>query len=258
MTPERMISETRRAGAELGWEFDAISVGFPAPVIRGKVVCDPANLGPGWTKFDFQGAARKPIRLVNDAAMQALGSYDGGTMLFLGLGTGLGAALVVDGVVAPLELARLPYRDGEVEDYVGRRGLERYGGRKWRKHVERVDTLVFDQRLREFDLFVDDVDQVVHDAALATHDEVEVAQADIEVDHGRLVAAQREARRETGTGRGLAHAPFAGGHDDDLGHRLRSFRDQSFKGSTSNFSPSSLTCAGLAATSAGKAVSVVR
>jgi len=126
------------------------------------------------------------------------------------------------------------------------------------EHVEVVALLVFDQRLREFDLFVDDVDQVVHDAALATHDEVEVAQADVEVDHGRLVAAQREARRETGTGRGLAHAPFAGGHDDDLGHRLRSFRDQSFKGSTSNFSPSSLTCAGLAATSAGKAVSVVR
>lgn len=138
MTPRAMIQAIRREGAARRWRFDALSIGIPAPVRHGKVVREPTNLGPGWTRFDFARAARVPVRIVNDAAMQALGSWRGGAMLFLGLGTGLGSALVQDGVVVPLELARLPYRDGEVEDYVGARALERHGRRKWRKHVARV------------------------------------------------------------------------------------------------------------------------
>jgi predicted NBD/HSP70 family sugar kinase len=138
MTPRRMMADVRRAAAGRGWEYDAISIGVPAPVARGKVLREPANLGRGWTRFDFEAAVSKPVRIVNDAAMQALGSYQGGSMLFLGLGTGLGSALIVDGVLVPLELARLPFRGGEMEDYVGRRGLEKHGKRRWRTHVAGV------------------------------------------------------------------------------------------------------------------------
>jgi len=125
------------------WPYGAVSVGIPAPVHGGRVVADPVNLGPGWIGFDFPEAFGKPTKVVNDAAMQALGSYEGGKMLFLGLGTGLGTALVVDGVVEPMELAHLPFRKATFEDYVGERGLERLGQKKWRAAVaETVDRLV--------------------------------------------------------------------------------------------------------------------
>jgi polyphosphate glucokinase len=124
------------------WPYGAVSVGIPAPVHGGRVVADPVNLGPGWIGFDFPKAFGKPTKVVNDAAMQALGSYEGGKMLFLGLGTGLGTALVIDGVVEPMELAHLPFRKATFEDYVGERGLERLGKKKWRAAVaETVDRL---------------------------------------------------------------------------------------------------------------------
>jgi predicted NBD/HSP70 family sugar kinase len=135
LTPRRMVAAIGKEAAARGWEFDAISLGVPAPVVRGKIIREPAHLGRGWTRFDFARATRKPLRIVNDAAMQALGSYTGGTMLFLGFGTGLGSALIVDGVLVPMELARLPYRNGELEDHVGQRALERYGKRRWRRNV---------------------------------------------------------------------------------------------------------------------------
>lgn len=138
LTPRRMIADVLREAASRGWEFDAVSIGIPAPVARGAVLREPVNLGRGWTRFDFVAATGKAVQIVNDAAMQALGSYGGGTMLFLGLGTGLGSALIVDGTLVPLELARLRYRDGEMEDYVGLRGLEKYGKRRWRELVAEV------------------------------------------------------------------------------------------------------------------------
>jgi polyphosphate glucokinase len=112
-----------------------VSVGVPAPLRDGKVAVEPVNLGGGWVSFDFERAFGKPTKLINDAAMQALGSYDGGKMLFLGLGTGLGSAMVVNGTVEPMELAHLPYRKATFEDYVGERGLERSGKKRWRKDV---------------------------------------------------------------------------------------------------------------------------
>jgi predicted NBD/HSP70 family sugar kinase len=138
LTPGRMLAAVRRAVAREGWDFDVISIGIPAPVARGKVMREPANLGRGWTRFDFATAAGKPVRIVNDAAMQALGSYEGGAMLFLGLGTGLGSGLIVDGTLVPLELARLPYGEGEMEDQVGLRGLVKLGKRRWRKRVAEI------------------------------------------------------------------------------------------------------------------------
>jgi polyphosphate glucokinase len=137
LTPQMLVQSVSEAVAR--WSFDAISIGYPGPVRDGKPVEDPRNLGPGWVRFDFVKAFGKPVRLVNDAAMQALGSYRGGRMLFLGLGTGLGSALVTKGVLEPLELAHLPYRHGKsYEDYLGKRGLERLGKERWRLHVERV------------------------------------------------------------------------------------------------------------------------
>jgi polyphosphate glucokinase len=125
------------------WDWDVVSVGIPAPVAHGRVVSDPVNLGDGWAGFDFEGAFGKPTKILNDAAMQALGSYEGGKMLFLGLGTGLGSALVVDGIVEPMELGHLPFRKRTFEDYVGERGLKRLGKKKWRKAVhEAVERLV--------------------------------------------------------------------------------------------------------------------
>jgi polyphosphate glucokinase len=125
-----------------GWRWDVVSIGIPAPVHWDRVVTEPANLGTGWVGFDFGAAFGKPTKLVNDAAMQAIGSYEGGRMLFLGLGTGLGSALVLDGVLEPLELAHLPFRKHTFEDYVGRRGLEKRGQKKWQAAVfEAVERL---------------------------------------------------------------------------------------------------------------------
>ena len=136
LTAGRMVASALKCTA--GWKYEAVSIGYPGPVLRGRPVSEPHNLASGWVGFDFQAAFGCPVKLVNDAAMQALGSYRGGKMLFLGLGTGLGSAMVVEGIVEPMELAHLPYRKGTYEDYVGVRGLERCGKRKWRRHVEDV------------------------------------------------------------------------------------------------------------------------
>jgi predicted NBD/HSP70 family sugar kinase len=134
MTAAEMVKQVRPATK--GWDYSAISIGYPGPVLHGRPLAEPHNLGPGWVKFDFEKAFGVPVRLVNDAAMQALGSYEGGRMLFLGLGTGLGSAMIVGGVIEPMELAHLPYKKGRTyEDYVGNRGLERLGKKKWRQHV---------------------------------------------------------------------------------------------------------------------------
>jgi polyphosphate glucokinase len=124
------------------WSYEMVSVGVPAPVHAGRVVREPANLGKGWVGFDFEAAFGKPTKLVNDAAMQALGSYQGGRMLFLGLGTGLGTTMIVAGVVEPMELGHLPFRKATYEDYVGVRGRKRLGDKRWRKAVfETVELL---------------------------------------------------------------------------------------------------------------------
>jgi len=124
------------------WEWKAVSVGVPADVHGDRVTAEPVNLGPGWVGFDFADAFGKPTKVINDAAMQAVGSYEGGRMLFLGFGTGLGSTMIVDGVVAPMELGYLPFRKATFEGYVGERGLERLGKKRWRKAVlETVDRL---------------------------------------------------------------------------------------------------------------------
>jgi predicted NBD/HSP70 family sugar kinase len=133
LTPEEMVAGTLAAAA--GWTWSRVAVGIPAPVRGGKVVSEPANLGTGWVGFDFESAFGKPTRVVNDAVMQAIGSYRGGRMLFLGLGTGLGSTMIADGVVEPLELAHLPYRKKTFEDYLGERSLEKRGKKKWTKDV---------------------------------------------------------------------------------------------------------------------------
>ena len=134
LTPRKMVKAVREATA--GWNYSVVSIGYPGPVVHGKPLRDPANLGPGWVGFDFQKAFGCPVRIINDAAMQALGSYRGGRMLFLGLGTGLGSALIVDGVLEPMELAHLPYKHGRTfEHYVGVAALERMGGKKWTRTV---------------------------------------------------------------------------------------------------------------------------
>src|SRR4030095_2044641 len=115
-----------------------VRIGYPGPVVRNRPAREPYNLGKGWVDFNYEKAFGVPVKIVNDAAMQALGSYDGGKMLFLGLGTGLGTTLIVDGVIVPMELAHLPYRKATFEDYVGKRGLDRYGKKRWRRHVEDV------------------------------------------------------------------------------------------------------------------------
>jgi polyphosphate glucokinase len=140
LTAEQMVDGVK--GVTGDWAFDVVSVGVPAPVRDDRVVTEPANLGGGWFDFDFAEAFGKPTKVMNDAAMQALGSYDGGKMLFLGLGTGLGSALVVEGVVEPLELAHLPFRKATFEDYVGQQARERLGKKKWRAAVlETIDRL---------------------------------------------------------------------------------------------------------------------
>ncbi|MFO1301744.1 MAG: hypothetical protein U1F17_15505 [Burkholderiaceae bacterium] len=141
LSPQQMVRGTLDASCD--WRYEAVSIGYPGPVLHGRPVREPHNLGRGWVGFDFGAALGRPVRVVNDAAMQAIGSYEGGTMLFLGLGTGLGSALMVDGRVEAMELAHLPYRKGRsYEDYVGERGLERLGTKRWRKAVlDVVDTL---------------------------------------------------------------------------------------------------------------------
>ena len=137
LTPRRMVDKVHELTGD--WSYDAVSIGYPGIVLHGKIVAEPYNLGPGWVGFDFRKAFGRPTRVMNDAAMQAIGSYEGGRMLFLGLGTGLGSAMIVDGVVAPMELAHLPYKKGRsYEDYVGAAGLERLGGKKWRRTVNEV------------------------------------------------------------------------------------------------------------------------
>jgi len=118
------------------WEYDAVSIGYPGAVLEGKPVSEPKNLGSGWVRFNFKKAFACPVKMINDAAMQALGSYKHGRMLFLGLGTGLGSALIIDGVLEPMELAHLPYKKGRTyEEYVGKAGMKRSGKKKWRRHV---------------------------------------------------------------------------------------------------------------------------
>jgi len=136
LTPGEMVAGVKKVAE--GWPYDVVSIGYPGPVLRGRPLLEPVNLGPGWVGFDFEAAFGCPVKVVNDAAMQALGSYKGGRMLFLGLGTGLGSAMIVDGVVEPMELAHLPYRRATFEDYVGIRGLERLGKKRWRRRVEDV------------------------------------------------------------------------------------------------------------------------
>ncbi|HEU5481209.1 MAG TPA: ROK family protein [Candidatus Tumulicola sp.] len=121
-----------------GWAYDRVAIGYPGPVLHGMPASEPHNLGTGWVGFDFAAAFGCPVKLVNDAAMQALGSYRGGKMLFLGLGTGLGTTLIVDGVVEPMELAHPPYKKATYEDYVGERALKRFGKKKWSKKVAAV------------------------------------------------------------------------------------------------------------------------
>jgi polyphosphate glucokinase len=134
MTARKMCAWIR--GAARDWPHDVVSIGYPGPVVHGRPVREPYNLAKGWLGFDFRKALGCPVRIINDAAMQALGSYQGGRMLFLGLGTGLGSAMIVDGAVEPMELAHLPYKHGKTyEDYLGLRGLERLGKKKWRRSV---------------------------------------------------------------------------------------------------------------------------
>ena len=137
MTPKKMIDGIRRAIP--GWKYDVVSMGYPGPVLGDHPVADPHNLGPGWVNFDFAAEFGCEVKIINDAAMQALGSYEGGRMLFLGLGTGLGSALVIEHLVLPMELAHLPYRKGRTyEEYLGIAGLKRAGKKKWRHHVADV------------------------------------------------------------------------------------------------------------------------
>ena len=137
LTAEAMVAKVTAATA--GWRYDVVSIGLPGPVINGRLLHEPGNLGGGWVECDFAAAFGKPVKLINDAAMQALGSYRGGRMLFLGLGTGLGSAVIFEGVLQPMELAHLPYRKGKsFEDYVGVKGLEKRGPAKWARHVHVV------------------------------------------------------------------------------------------------------------------------
>jgi polyphosphate glucokinase len=136
MTPESMVASVLQATSD--WTYTVVSIGYPGPVLRGRPVSEPHNLAAGWVGFDFTAAFHCPVKVINDAAMQALGSYQGGKMLFLGLGTGLGSAMIVNGILEPMELGHLPYRKRTYEDYVGARGLIRLGKRRWRRHVELV------------------------------------------------------------------------------------------------------------------------
>ena len=136
LTAKQMVAGVKKLAAD--WKYDAVSIGYPGLVIGNRPLAEPHNLGRGWMGYDFRAAFKRPVKVVNDAAMQALGSYRGGKMLFLGLGTGLGSTMIVDGIVVPMELGHLPYKLSTFEDYVGVRGLERLGQLKWRRNVENV------------------------------------------------------------------------------------------------------------------------
>jgi polyphosphate glucokinase len=137
MTAKRMARWVKKAAKV--WPHDVATIGYPGPVVHGRPLREPRNLGKGWVGFDYGKALGCPVKVINDAAMQAIGSYEGGRMLFLGLGTGLGSAMIVDGVVEPMELAHLPYKQGKTyEDYLGLRGLQRMGKKKWRRYVARI------------------------------------------------------------------------------------------------------------------------
>jgi polyphosphate glucokinase len=137
LSPKAMVQKVNQALTDR--PYDVVSIGYPGPVVHGHPVREPYNLGSGWVGFDFRKAFGRPVKIVNDAAMQALGGYKRGKLLFLGLGTGLGSAMIVDGILEPMELAHLPYKNGRTyEDYVGLRGLKRLGRKKWESHVGKV------------------------------------------------------------------------------------------------------------------------
>jgi predicted NBD/HSP70 family sugar kinase len=149
MTARQMVAAVKEATAH--WKYDVVSIGYPGPVVNNQPLREPHNLGGGWVKFDFKKAFGCPVKIMNDAAMQALGGHRGGRMLFLGLGTGLGSALVVDHLVLPLELAHLPYRKNRsYEQYLGLGGLERLGEKKWRAHVLKVTDLLKNALIAEY------------------------------------------------------------------------------------------------------------
>lgn len=150
MTAQHMVDGVKKAAA--GWDYDAVTVGIPAPIHHGRLAVDPVNLGEHWAGFDFEGAFGKPTLIVNDAAMQAVGSYEGGRMLFLGLGTGLGSAVIDEGLVEPMELGHLPFRTETFEDYVGTAGFEKLGKERWREAV--LETLDHFYRALEPDYIV--------------------------------------------------------------------------------------------------------
>jgi polyphosphate glucokinase len=133
LTAKQMVSGVKKITKD--WQYDVISIGYPGPVAQGHPVAEPYNLGPGWVGLNFKAAFGRPVKIMNDAAMQALGSYKSGVMLFLGFGTGLGSAIIAEGVVVPMEIGHLSYKNGTYEDYVGLRGLKRLGEKKWRRHV---------------------------------------------------------------------------------------------------------------------------
>jgi polyphosphate glucokinase len=141
LTPREMMAQMKALLQD--WNFNAVSMGFPAPVRNGRIICEPKHLGAGWTRFDFEKALGKPIRIINDAAMQALGSHHGGRMLFLGLGTGLGSTLVWANNVLPLELGDLPYGTScVIEDYLGKSGMKQLGEKEWKREVLRAAVLL--------------------------------------------------------------------------------------------------------------------
>jgi polyphosphate glucokinase len=136
LTPKRMVAGVKKLAGD--WKYDVVSIGYPGMVVRNRPLAEPHNLGAGWMEFDFEAAFKRRVKVVNDAAMQALGSYKRGKMLFLGLGTGFGSTMIVDGIIEPMELAHLPYKKGTYEDYVGERSLEKRGKKKWRRNVADV------------------------------------------------------------------------------------------------------------------------
>jgi polyphosphate glucokinase len=142
MTARKMVRDVKRVTKD--WEYSLVSIGYPGAVIHGHPIREPYNLGDGWVGFNFGKAFGCPVKVINDAAMQALGSYQGGRMLFLGLGSGLGSAMIVDGILEPMEIAHLPYKRKTYEDYVGLRGLKRLGKKDWRRHVAVIVELLKD------------------------------------------------------------------------------------------------------------------
>ncbi|MFZ0827794.1 MAG: ROK family protein [Verrucomicrobiia bacterium] len=136
LTARKMADGVRKLASD--WVYDVVAIGYPGPVLHNRPIAEPHNLAPGWVAFDYQAAFQRPVKIINDAAMQALGSYQRGKLLFLGLGTGLGSTMIVDGRLEPMELGHLPYKKATYEDYVGLRGLEKYGKKRWRKQVAAV------------------------------------------------------------------------------------------------------------------------